>query len=211
VIVDILTPKHADWRATTGTIAMVYRKAYGARLTRFMPRLLRVVGDQGATRAVIGMRSAAEERLFLETYLDVPIEQAILDKTGESYERGVIVEIGNLAESRPGDARLGIIAGTMYLHTLGYRWVVCTAVPQLLNAFKRLGIESIDLVAADPARIPEEQRSQWGSYYDERPIVCVVDIARGFASLRDFDNTWLGAKMVAEKELADLQGPGASI
>jgi len=201
VNVDILTPDHAEWEATTAMIAKVYRKAYGARLTSFMPRLLKVAEPQGAFRAIVGIRCAEDQPLFLETYLDVPIEQAITFKTGEEVDRKGIVEIGNLAESRPGDARLGIIASTMYLHTLGYRWVVFTAVPQLLNAFKRLGMEPVPMVAADPERLPEDQRVFWGSYYAERPMVCLGDIAAGFDSLRDFDNTWLGAKALAEREL----------
>ncbi|PJA21751.1 hypothetical protein COX58_03490, partial [archaeon CG_4_10_14_0_2_um_filter_Archaea_38_6] len=71
------------------------------------------------------------------------------------------------------------------------------AVPQLLNAFKRLGMEPAPMVAANPERLPEDQRALWGSYYDERPMVCLGDIAAGFDSLRDFDNTWLGAKALA--------------
>ena len=198
--VDSLTPEHAEWEATTGLIAMVYRKAYGARLSAFMPRLLKVAEPQGAFRAIVGIRSAAEDRLFLETYLDEPIEQAIAALKGEAVDRGSVVEIGNLAESRAGDARLGIIASTMYLHTLGYRWVVFTAVPQLLNAFKRLGIEIQEMVPADPGRLSEEQRAVWGRYYDEHPMVCLGDIAAGFASLTDFDNTWLGARDLALRE-----------
>ena len=203
--VDILTPEHTEWKATTATIAMVYRKAYGARLSSFMPRLLKVAAPTGSFRAIVGIRSAAEQPLFLEAYLDEPIEQAIAAKTGEVVDRKCIVEIGNLAESRPGDARLGIIASTMYLHMLGYRWVVFTAVPQLLNAFKRLGIETHEMVAADPGRLPQDERAIWGSYYDEHPMVCLGDIARGFDSLRDFDNTWLGARDLALREAAAIK------
>jgi len=202
VNVDLLTPGHPEWDVTTANIAKVYRRAYGARLTSFMPQFLKVAGDDGAFRAAVGMRHAGEHKLFLEIYLDEPIEQAIAARTNKAVDREGILEIGNLAESRPGDARLGIIASTMYLHTLGYRWVVFTAVPQLLNAFKRLGIEPIEIVAADPERLNEEQRAVWGSYYAERPMVCFAEIARGFASLRDFDKTWLDAKRLADKELA---------
>lgn len=202
--VDIITSEHPEWKAVTDTIALVYRKAYGATVSSFMPRLLRVSGEQGAFRVIVGIRSATEGPLFLETYLDEPIEEAIAAKTGETVRRECIVEIGNLAESRPGDARLGIIASTMYLYTLGYRWVVFTAVPQLLNAFKRLGIEPVEMAEARPERLPEEQRALWGSYYDERPMVCFGDIARGYAGLTDFEATWLGAKRLADQELEVL-------
>ncbi len=205
--VDILTPEHPEWNATTSTVATVYRKAYGAHLSSFMPRLLRVSRSTGAFRAIVGMRGASDGPLFLETYLDEPIEQAIAAKVGEAVARDCIVEIGNLAESRPGDARLGIISSTMYLYTLGYRWVVFTAVPQLLNAFKRLGMEPIEMTEAKPERLPEDQRALWGSYYDERPMVCFGDIARGYAGLTDFEDAWLGAKRLAEDELEDLS-PG---
>lgn len=203
--VEILTPGHPLWDSTTQTIALVYRKAYGARLTSFMPRLLSVFGDNGLPRAVVGMRHAADGPLFLETYLDEPIEQAIAAKTGKTFDRRVIVEIGNMAESRPGDARLGIIGATMYLHKLGYRWVVFTAVPQLLNAFKRLGIGIVEVAPADPARLPPDQVGVWGTYYDEHPMVCLGDISGGYDSLRDFDRVWLSARDLAEDELERLE------
>lgn len=200
VNVQILTPEHPDWEKTTALVTLVYRKAYGARLSTFMPRIMKVSEDGGEFRAIVGLRDAGEEPLFLETYLDEPIEKAIAANKGKAVERRCVVEIGNLAESKPGDARLGIIACTMYLHTLGYRWVVFTAVPQLLNAFKRLGIEIEELALADPARLPQDQRERWGSYYDEHPMVCLGDIARGFISLTEFDNTWLRARDLAQKE-----------
>lgn len=210
--VDILTPGHPEWDATTAIIATVYRRAYGARLASFMPSFLKVSDKQGAFRAIVGIRKAVDQPLFLELYLDESIEKAIAAKANEVVDRKSIIEIGNLAESRPGDARLGIIASTMYLHKLGYRWVVFTAVPQLLNAFRRLGMEPTPMLAADPERLPEDQRAVWGSYYAENPMVCYGDIAQGFASLRDFDNTWLGAKKLAESELeANLGSTQSSI
>lgn len=199
--VDILTPDHPDWDAVTADIARVYSRAYGARLSSFMPRFLRVSGEDGAFRALVGMRLAAEEKLFLGVYLDEPVEKIIEARIGEPVDRACILEIGNLAESRPGDARLGIIAATMYLYTLGYRWVVFTAVPQLLNAFKRLGIEPVEIVAADPGRLSDKLRADWGTYYDGRPMVCFAEIERGYDSLRDFDKAWLSARALAEREL----------
>lgn len=201
VKVDILSPGDPDWENTTAAIALVYRKAYGARLTSFMPQLLKVSDQQDSFRAIVGLREAAKEPLFLETYLDEPIEQAIGRVTGEEVAREGIIEIGNLAEFRPGDARLGIIATTRYLHTLGYKWVVFTAVPQLINAFRRLGMEPVEMVEADPVRLPEEQRGIWGSYYDDRPMVCCGNIASGIISLIDFENTWLSAKDAADEQL----------
>jgi len=201
VIVDILTPEHPERELANARIAAVYRRAYGARLEQFMPNLMRVAEDDGSFRAVLGIRSAESGPLFLEAYLDEPMEQAIAARAGQAVKRDEIVEIGNLAESKPGDARLGIISATMYLHTMGFRWVALTVVPQLVNSFKRLGIELVDLAPADPMRLPEEERGAWGSYYDTNPMVCYADIAAGFASLCEFDATWLGARKLAEQEL----------
>ena len=200
--VDILNPEHPDWDSTTAAIALVYRKAYGARIKTFMPQLLRVCDREGVFRAIVGLREAATERLFLETYLDEPIEQAIGRMAGERVNRDQVIELGNLAESRPGDARLGIIATTRYLHVLGFRWVVFTAVPQLLNAFKRLGMEVNEIAEADPARLPADQRGIWGSYYEEHPKVCFGDVASGYINLTDFENAWLTAKDAADEQLA---------
>lgn len=199
--VEILSHDHPDWDSTTATIALVYRKAYGARLNAFMPQLLKISGRDGVFRAIVGLREAATQPLFLETYLDEPIEQAIAHRVEGEVSRESIIEIGNLAEFRPGDARLGIIATTRYLHVLGYRWVVFTAVPQLLNAFRRLGMEPVEIAEADPERLPADQRGVWGRYYDERPKVCFGDIASGYISLTDFEDAWLGAREAADEQL----------
>jgi len=184
-------------------VSAVFNKAYGAELKTFMPHFIRVTDWDGKYKAVMGYRDAEHHKLFLETYLDAPIEQLISRYLGFEVDRGSIVEVGNLAENQPGDARLAIIAATAYLRTAGYRWVVFTGVSKLRNAFRRLGLEPAELMEADKARLPEDERRRWGSYYDDRPVICFGDISKGFDNLQELwamlRDTWASAVEEGEK------------
>ncbi|MGB0711958.1 MAG: thermostable hemolysin, partial [Gammaproteobacteria bacterium] len=72
-------------RETEAFIGSVYAKAYGAELTGFMPVLMALRGLDGAPEAALGLHPACEGPLFLEHYLDTPIEVALgqaLDRAG---------------------------------------------------------------------------------------------------------------------------------
>lgn len=127
---------------------------------------LRLAG--GHITAVAGLRFAAAGPLFLEQYLDAPIETC-LDTAGR-IARGVIVEIGSLAAPTPGQVRYMMIALTGYLHSAGYRWVACTAINSLRNTLARMGLTPILLGAADPRRLGAGA-GDWGSYYEKQPQV----------------------------------------
>jgi len=158
-------------------IAARYAEAYGARVTQFLPRLISLDSARGDTVAICGMRSAADGPLFLEHYLDAPIELCIERETGRSVRRSDIVEIGNLAGAHPGALRLLIPLMTRQLDDQGCRWVVFTGGQRLINGFHRLGAHPRTLAQADLARLPAEQRGDWGSYYAHSPSVVFGDVA----------------------------------
>ncbi|HEX2830463.1 MAG TPA: thermostable hemolysin [Burkholderiales bacterium] len=163
-------------------IHAAYETAYGARITSFMP-CLATVSRGTEIVAACGLRHAAGERLFVETYLGAPIEEPLSAAAGEAVARDALVEVGNLAILRPGYARLLIRLLTRHLYAHGARWVVFTAVPALRNNFAALSIPLYALGAARPERLPAAERERWGRYYDTAPQVTAVRVADAAAAI----------------------------
>jgi hypothetical protein len=159
-----------------------FKKAYRARIDRCLPTLMALQRD-GRLVAACGLNRAATDRLFLEIYLDAPIEQVLSRAARTSIPREAIVEVGNLTVARPGFARQLIAHLTAYLHAREPRWVVFSAVPQLRNNFVRLGIPLLRLAPADRERLPPATREDWGTYYDGAPQVTAVKVAAAHAAL----------------------------
>lgn len=205
-MIQVLHKDQEGWKEATSVVAETFSNSYGAHIKSFMPHFIKVSDKEHNLRTLIGYRDAANEKLFLEVYLDEPIEAAISRYLGHKVERSSIVEMGNLADVSPGDARMGIIAATAFLYTCGYRWVAFTGVTRLRNGFRKLGMDVKELMVADESRLSEEQQADWGTYYHGRPVVCFGDIKQGhdnlqelWASLRD---TWAGAVEIGEREVA---------
>ena len=150
-------------------IADVFRRHYGAKVRSFAPNLM-LLGDGERITATAGWRCAGEDRLFLETYLDEPIETSVARLAGQPVRREAIVEVGNLAADRPGGSVDVILNLARHLDRLGYEWVVFTATRELIGIFRRLGLPPLALACADPARLGPDA-ADWGSYYDSQPVV----------------------------------------
>lgn len=161
-----------------------FRKAHGADIRHFMPELFGMHNAAGELCAVAGVRRAHLEPLFLERYLDEPIEPLISAAADRPVTRNGIAEVGNLAASDTGSARLSIIAITYLLAMGGLEWVTFTGNIGLVNSFHRLGLKPVTLCAADPERLGDE-RQYWGSYYESKPWVHVGNIRAGFIHLRN--------------------------
>ena len=178
--VDIVREAALGRREIEAFIHETFDRAYGADVRHYMPRLMSLRDESGTPLAALGFRFAASSRLFLEQYLDVPIESRLAAEVHTPLARTGIVEVGNLAVAHAGGARWLIAALTAYLAGGGYRWAVFTAVPGLVNAFRRLGIPLIALAAADIARLPPEERASWGTYYDTAPTVMAASVEQSF-------------------------------
>jgi hypothetical protein len=172
-----------DRPALEAFIAGHYARIHGARIGHFAEHLI-ALGDRAqGWSAAVGFTPASSERLFVEHYLDLPIEASISARLGASVERAQIVEVGNLAASTAGGARQLIVRMTALLNQLGHTWVVFTATRALLNSFARLEIAPIVLGTADPARLPDGGEN-WGSYYGTCPQVMTANIPIGFIHLQ---------------------------
>jgi len=161
-----------------------FRKAHGADIRHFMPELFGMNNASGQLCAVAGVRLANSEPLFLERYLDEPIDPLISVAADCAVDRAGIVEVGNLAATDTGSARMSIIAITYLLAMGGLEWVTFTGNIGLVNSFHRLGLKPVTLCAADPARLGDDRHS-WGSYYESKPWVHVGNIRAGFIHLRN--------------------------
>ena len=165
-------------------IRATFAEAYGADVHGFMPRLVGIRSKQDELLAAFGIRSAEKGKLFLENYLDRPIEQEIAAKSGDMPQRARIAEIGNLAAVYAGAVRWMIVALTVMLYEEGYDWVVFTSTAALRNGFSNLGLNPIEICAANVERLPPEERQRWGSYYDNKPVVMIGNIREGFRAMR---------------------------
>ena len=159
-----------------------YALQYNAEIADFMPRLFALNNSVGELAGAFGLRSAAET-LFLECYLDQPIETLIAQTQAHAVKRQHIVEVGQFAGTSAGAARAMICHLTCHLYQQGYHWVVFTGTSALRNAFYRLGLNPQDLAAADPSRLSSAEQQSWGSYYQHQPRVQFGNIAHGFSAL----------------------------
>lgn len=147
-------------------ISARFSRAHGAEIEQFMPHLIGLEDEQGAPRGALGYRGAALEPLYLERYLDCPIEQAI----GRGVLRQQVVEVGNLAGAG--------CRATLYLARRlprllldhGFEWITFTATRQVRDLLQQLRAPLLDLGPADPTRLGTSA-VHWGSYYRNEPRV----------------------------------------
>jgi hypothetical protein len=172
----------ADRATVEAFISQCFADNFGSRVEAFMPRLFSMRNRNGDICGAFGLRSA-NRNLFLEQYLDTPIEQTIASRVGGKVERGAIVEVGHFSGTFPGAVRAMIGLLTERLHQEGFEWVVFTGTTGLRNAFCRLGLCPLDIQAATLDRLPEDARAAWGSYYDYAPRVLVGNIPEGYRAM----------------------------
>lgn len=181
---ELFGPDDAGRDEVEAFIRASYWRHYRATLSALPPYLLVLRDGLGEIVAACGLRpTTTGSRLFLEAYLDEPVEAAVGRLLHRCVQRRDVVEVGSLAVRHPGAARVLIQAMTAFLCQQGFRWVVFTAVPALRNAFHRLGLRPAEICPADPARLGSESAA-WGSYYDGGPLVMCGDIGEGYRRLQ---------------------------
>lgn len=145
--------------------------------------------EQGDVLAVCGFRNAVTGRLFLETYLDEPVEAVLFSRCGNKVLRENIIEIGNFAAYKVGMLRRMIAALAPCIYESGVvQWALFTVVPEIRNAFGRMGIELVHICQADRSRLDPEQQKEWGSYYDAQPQVMACNVPQSYFALKNNTN-----------------------
>ncbi len=157
-------------------IAERFRDAYGARVSHFCAHLLGWRDAAGAWQAAAGYTPAATGALFLEHYLDRPVEALLSDAFGKRVARERIVEVGNLVSAARGFGRSFVPALGRHLLALDYRWVVFTATREVRGLLQHLSFDARTLAPAAPGRLPD-YGAAWGSYYEHDPSVMAGCIA----------------------------------
>jgi hypothetical protein len=175
------SPGSSDRAPIEAFIRRRFAEKYQARIRHFAPNLMLLAQD-GQTVAASGWRGAGSEALFLEHYLERPIEQEVARLAGHPVERQHIVEVGHLVAEKAGGSVHVICTLARHLDRLGYEWVAFTATRELLGIFTRLGLPLLALAAADPALLGDAAQ-EWGQYYASRPVVVVGRIGQALARL----------------------------
>ncbi len=163
-------------------ISQCFFESFGSRVETFMPRLFSLHSANGEIQGAFGLRPA-NRRLFLEQYLDLPIDEEIALRTDNKVERGTVVEVGHFSGNFPGAVRAMIGLLTAQLHREGYQWVAFTGTTNLRNAFNRMGLYPMDIHAAEAECLSAEERAAWGRYYDHAPRVLVGNVNEGYQAL----------------------------
>jgi len=157
-------------------IADVFAQAYGAEVTSFAPFLMSM-HCAGNISAAAGIRPANSAPLFLEQYLDNPVEQVLSSGYGKNIARNEIFELGNLAALRPGVCQLIYLIMAGVMARTGLNYAVFAGTKQVAKGVSKLGFCMETIVAADPARLGSAA-ANWGSYYNNAPHVMVLDLSK---------------------------------
>ena len=171
--VMVMDAGHACRSKAEALIRDVYRARYAAEIRGWMP-FLAARRDQRGMQAAAGFRPATE-RLYLEHYLDQPVEEAIAHHTGRTPRRESIVEVGHLASHRGGAGALLLLDLADHLHRDGFDWLVNTATADTRRLILGLRAAPLALAAADPTRLPDGGAA-WGSYYAHEPVVLAIHL-----------------------------------
>ncbi len=150
-------------------IHAVYAQRYGAQVRHFTPVLV-FLRDASGIVAAAGYRQAHASPLFLERYLDAPVETLLGAGNGLEPERKSIVEVGHLAAARAGEGRRLILLLSAHLAQQEFVWVVSTLTRELRSLFLRIGVTPVTLGVANPAALGDDAVN-WGSYYEHSPLV----------------------------------------
>ncbi len=153
-----------------------------ADIKHYHPYLLSLETAAGTVLATAGFRPACNADLFLEQYLDNPVEVLLSGLFSRDIDRASIIEVGNLASDCPGSSRLLIMAMTWLFQMHNLEWVVMTGTHDLMNVFKNLDLEPAMITEARACRLGEHQHD-WGHYYDKRAYVMAGNILDGHQRL----------------------------
>lgn len=171
---SISEPDASDREELEHFIRSNFKRVHNAEVHHFMPKLMSLRDFNGKLLAVCGLRHANQSQLFLETYLDTPIDALLSQHHDVQVNREAILEVGNLAVAEPANIRSLLANISLYLHSTHSEWAVFTGISTLRNSLTKLNMTLHTLGEASINRIPEHERDSWGTYYNERPQVMAI-------------------------------------
>lgn len=164
-------------------IADAYHKAFHARITSFYPSIVVLEDREEAMCGAVGARSAHDQDLFLEQYLERPVTDLISLHTQRKIDRFGVVEMGNLSVLRPAFTYLYMSLIGTWLESFGVEWLVFALTRTLRCLFRRAGVGMIEICEARSGCLGEEA-SDWGRYFDHQPVVVAMELE---PALRQFN------------------------
>jgi hypothetical protein len=167
-----------------------YQKHFHCQLQHSLPYSLSQLAheDSQASQhspilACTGYQPAADGALFLEQYLDEPVEDCLQRLTHVTVSREQIVEIGGFAVTNKRHALPFMLQLAPTLVELGFKTVICTVTRPMQRCLRKLGIVSTRVADADPARV-DVSNNAWGTYYDLKPVLLAGDIGANIDNIR---------------------------
>jgi len=173
--IQILNTKHVLRSQVEDFIKGIFKQHHNAQISSFLPQLFAIFDEHGNTKSVLGLRNAQCDSLYLERYLDQPIETLIAQAKQQLVRRAQVVEIGNLASLNSVSCKTLFSFITQHLQDQNVEWITCTGTAVLRLVFRRLGIKALPIHQADQNRLGDEQY-EWGSYYDNDPQVMLINV-----------------------------------
>lgn len=174
----VLASSTAEQFALQDYIQRAYQREFNAEIPHFLPLLVGLERADGSLAGACGLTLAADAPLYLENYLDLPVELSISERLARPVLRERIVEIGNFACAEAGHARIMFAALCRWLSEQSFDYVVFTGTAKLRNSFHRLHLNPLELAPALPERVGKDANA-WGHYYQCQPRVMVGDLAEG--------------------------------
>lgn len=179
IVVSVLEKHDEERRAAETLINKRYREQFGVSVEVNYPLLLALTKKSGEVLSAVGLRCAADSPLFLEQYLDHPIEFDLERHHLGRHRREQIAELGSFASVSNSASLYLVAAMTAYMETQRYKVVTVTGTQRLRRLFSVFEFELTTLVAARKERLVD-QWIDWGSYYDDDPQVLAGNVRQCF-------------------------------
>jgi hypothetical protein len=184
--INICHATSPDRSRVEGFIKAGFDKAYKAHVSEFSPELIYV--EDTRIRAALGIRSA-RSTLFLEQYLDLPIEHYV--STSSIVPRSRIAEIGNLCSSNRRFTIALFVAAAKILEQRKYTHAVFCATNKVAEIIESSGVPLNRIATANGARLGD-RLTEWGSYYESEPVIVSM-------SLTDVADAIARAELISEQ------------
>lgn len=189
-VIAITQAYSAERRRVERFIESTFSTRYHAKISEHYPILMSVRDANDTILAALGFRSADNNILFLEQYLDDPIEQVLTEHLSQPILRHDIIEVGNLAATTNGASIFLFISLNTWLKQQGYKTATVTATQGLKRFFSMLKLDFVQLGSAESQRVPNAEK-QWGSYYQKKPQILAGSIVQTEARMHEILNVHL--------------------
>lgn len=179
------------YAAACDFVRATYSKHFDCDLAFFFPHMIvmfnrthvHLVGHPGYDIVGAVGYQVADLPLFLEQYLERPVEAEIGALTGHQPNRASLVEVGGFAVSSREHAMPLMLALAEQLDGLGLETVVCTASGPIRCCMAKAGLQTTVFGEAQPDKV-DTSKNAWGRYYDTRPKLVFGDISEGRSRLQ---------------------------